>query len=72
VLAGVRVGLALDFFNLQWSTLAASLGVLQGKQTAGLPVATASLANLFVARDDARNYVLLGDPAVKLRVDDMS
>jgi hypothetical protein len=72
VLGGLRAGLALDFFNLQWSTLAASLGVLQGKQAAGLPVATTSLANLFIARDDARNYALFGDPAVRLRVDDMT
>jgi hypothetical protein len=72
VLAGLRVGMALDFFNLQWSTLAARLGMLQGQRVAGLPPSPASLANLFVARDDARNYVLFGDPAVRLRVEDMA
>ena len=72
VLSGLRVGLALDFFNLQWSTLAASLGLLQSKVTAGQPVPTPSLANLFIARDDARNYALFGDPAVQLRVTDMA
>lgn len=72
VLAGLRVGLALDFFNLQWSTMAARLGMLQSQRTAGQPTPPASLANLYIARDDARNYALFGDPAVRLRVEDMA
>ena len=70
VLMGLRVGLALDFFNLQWSTMAARLGMLQGQRAVG-GSSPATLANLFIARDDARNYVLFGDPAVRLRVEDM-
>jgi hypothetical protein len=68
VLAGMPVGLALDFFNLQWSTLAARLGMLLGQVR---PPTAAALANLYIARDDARNYALFGDPAVRLRVGDM-
>jgi hypothetical protein len=30
------------------------------------------LARQWIVRDDARNYSILGDPAVKLRVDDMA
>jgi hypothetical protein len=68
VLGGLPVGMALDFFNLQWSTLAARLGMLLGQLQ---PPSAAALANLYIARDDARNYALFGDPAVRLRVKDM-
>ena len=69
VMQGARVGQAGDFFNLQWATLAALLGVLQGRHIQ--PVSPAALGNLFIARDDARNYTLLGDPAARLRVEAM-
>jgi hypothetical protein len=69
VLTGLPVGLACDFLNLQWATLAARLGMIQGQLQ---PPPPAQLANLFIARDDARNYALLGDPAVRLRVQDMA
>jgi hypothetical protein len=32
----------------------------------------AVVANLFIARDDARNYIVLGDPAVRLRTESMA
>ena len=68
---GRRVGLAVDPLNLQWSTLAAQLGLALGNAPAGTAPRTPLIANLFIARDDARNYVVLGDPAVRLRVEDM-
>ena len=57
VMQGARVGQAGDFFNLQWATLAALLGVQQGRHIQ--PVSPAALGNLFIASDDARNYTLL-------------
>jgi hypothetical protein len=72
VLAGLPVGMALDVFNSQWSTLAAQLGLEQGQRAAGLSsLSDTELANLAVARDDSRNYTLLGDPAVRLRTEKM-
>ena len=70
---GLPIGLAADFFNLQWSTLAGLLQLMRAKLEGGLsPLTPASLSNLVVAQDDARNFVLLGDPAVRLRVDKMA
>lgn len=67
---GRRVGLAVDPLNLQWSALAAQLGMALGNAPGERP-RNALIANLFIARDDARNYVVLGDPAVRLRTEDM-
>jgi hypothetical protein len=30
-----------------------------------------ALAKMTIARDDARNYILLGDPATQLRIHDL-
>jgi hypothetical protein len=69
---GRRVGLAADPLNLQWSTLAAQLGLALGGNAPGAPPPRSPLiANLFIARDDARNYMVLGDPAVRLRTEAM-
>jgi hypothetical protein len=68
IMEGQRVGLATDSLNLQWSSLAAQLGLAQAGNRSGIPPQSQSstIANLFVARDDARNYLVLGDPAVCL------
>ena len=65
--------MAADPLNLQWSTLAAQLGLALGGNLPGQPQPQSALvANLFIARDDARNYIVLGDPAVRLRIEDMT
>jgi hypothetical protein len=72
LMKGQRVGLAADPLNLQWSTLAAQLGLALGGNLPGQPRPQSALvANLFIARDDARNYIVLGDPAVRLRTEDI-
>jgi hypothetical protein len=71
IMLGLPVGLALDFVNGQWGTLAAQLGLLLGNTQVNAPLPV-TLTNLAIARDDVRNYTLLGDPAVHLRVKDMA
>lgn len=72
LLNGLRVGNATDRFNLQWAALSAPLS--DAMRTAGAnptPAALREVARLWIARDDARNYVIIGDPAVRLRLEDM-
>jgi hypothetical protein len=73
LMKGQRAGMAVDPLNLQWSTLAAQLGLALGGNLPGQPQPQSPLvANLYIARDDARNYVVLGDPAARLRIEDMA
>ena len=62
-----RLGSATDQFNFRWAALSIPLAdTLQKMQTKrGLEE---QAAHWWVRRDDARNYILHGDPAVKLRV----
>ena len=71
LLAGNRVGQATDDFNRRWSVLSAELSMLVEEQEASGTTAATTLGNRWVARDDARNYLVLGDPAVRLRVEAM-
>ncbi len=68
IMNGYRLGSATDQFNMRWAALTIPLAdTLQRMQTRrGLEQ---HAANQWVIRDDARNYILHGDPAVKLRVD---
>jgi hypothetical protein len=70
VLRGERIGQATDAFNTRWAALSTELS---DRQNQGGEEADASeLASLWIARDDARNYIILGDPAVRLRADLMA
>jgi len=73
VMKGERIGQCTDQFNLRWTILGSELTELQRQQQA-IPgqVSDAMLANKWIARDDARNYLTLGDPAVRLRIEDMT
>lgn len=73
VLKGERIGQCTDQFNLRWAVLTAELADAQRtRQLLPGQISDAVLANRWVARDDARNYLILGDPAVRLRVEDMA
>ena len=71
LLRGDRIGQATDSFNVRWATLSTDLAELQNGVRLGADVPLKTLGRMWVARDDARNYVVLGDPAVRLRVEDM-
>lgn len=69
LLAGTRIGHATDQFNVRWASLSAELTDLARETRFGRDVSDAQLASRWVARNDARNYIIFGDPAVRIRVE---
>ena len=65
LMQGWRAGRATDSFTTSWSSIAAML-------EKDPPTVQSVALKTHIARDDARNYVVLGDPAVRLRVKDDS
>jgi hypothetical protein len=72
IMRGDRIGQATDQFNVRWSALSAELAEAIQERRYGVPVENAELANRWVSRDDARNYIIFGDPAVRFRVEEMA
>jgi hypothetical protein len=75
LMAGNPIGEATDQFNTNWAALSTGIAeTLQQMQNGERTLSGDNLkrfANHWVARDDARNYIVLGDPAVRLRTEDM-
>jgi hypothetical protein len=72
ILRGDRIGNATDQMNIRWAALSTDLSeTLQDRQS-GAEIDDEVLKNRWIARDDARNYVILGDPAAQLRLDAMA
>jgi hypothetical protein len=71
LMRGDRIGQATDVFNMRWATLSAQLAEAQLDLSYGSQIPLAKLGRMWVARDDARNFMILGDPAVRLRVEDL-
>ena len=67
MMRGDRLGQATDQFNIRWAALSTELSDNLDRARKGMVLDPRVLANQWVARDDARNYVLFGDPAVRLR-----
>ena len=72
ILQGQRLGQATDGFNMRWAVLSAELQESRDLRDGDQEVSDAQLANRWVARNDARNYLILGDPAVRLRTEAMT
>jgi hypothetical protein len=69
ILIGKPLGLAVQEFNDLAATLSDTLSGLLGKAYQGVPVDDVALAYTWMQRNDAAGFVLLGDPAVRLRSD---
>ncbi|MGW6130211.1 hypothetical protein ACWFNE_09310 [Cellulomonas sp. NPDC055163] len=65
-LAGAPIGLAMEYVNASYATSATDLVNLQHRmRSSGLNVPDRTLAELWLATNDARNFLVLGDPAVR-------
>jgi hypothetical protein len=71
LMMGDRIGQATDSFNIRWAALSAQLLEKQEDRKYGAEIPLQMLGRMWVARDDARNFMILGDPAVRLRVEDL-
>lgn len=69
ILKGDRIGLAMNDFNERYAALSASLTTVLHDISFGKKVPDSELASLWAERNDAQNFVLLGDPAVRLTVE---
>src|SRR5215211_2251444 len=68
ILTGHPVGFSMKDFNEKYAALSANISDILEMIGAGRVVSDAQIARLWTERNDAQNYVLLGDPAVTLKV----
>jgi hypothetical protein len=65
LMQGCPVGMAMEFFNDRYAALAADLTEKQELVRYRLQITDEAMAGLWTANNDARAYVVLGDPAVR-------
>src|SRR6185436_11092864 len=66
LLDGWPVGATMEYFNQRYAELATLLATALGRAFSGEPVDAREVARLWTAHNDARGYVVVGDPAVRL------
>ena len=65
-MSGLRIGAAMDAFAMRHAELAVRLNRILDDIRHGAKVDDYKVAGLWTMHNDARNYVILGDPAVRI------
>jgi len=68
LMEGYPVGYAMEWFNQRYGELAADLTLALQRSGYGDAVREQEIAGLWTANNDARNYAVVGDPAVRVMV----
>ncbi len=71
ILSGQPVGHSMKDFNERYAMLATELSSRLEEVSFGATVSDFDLVSSWAERNDAEGYVVLGDPAVQMRVDDL-
>ncbi|MCG8418154.1 MAG: hypothetical protein MJE77_09460 [Proteobacteria bacterium] len=67
LLEGNRIGYAMEHFNVRYAELASDLtAVIEDIEYSDEEVSDRELAQMWIQSNDARNYAVIGDPAVRL------
>lgn len=69
LLQGYPVGFAMESFNIRYAALSEALAYEINESKFGTQAGALQLSAMWTAANDARNYTVLGDPAVRLMVD---
>jgi len=70
LMAGKPIGYALEYFNDRYAEISSDLTVMVEDLNFGGKVDEVALAGIWTANNDARAYVIIGDPAVRLPLSD--
>jgi hypothetical protein len=68
LMEGYTVGAAMEYFNQRYTALMSDLVMLLERSRAG-EANQMELDKMWVATNDARNYIIVGDPAARLQVE---